>query len=43
MTKKKAQNLHRHQFRDFDDHERYVSSRRVLKFEHDLFSTQRTK
>ncbi len=43
MTKKKAQNLHRHRFREFDDHKRYISSNRVLNFEHDLFSTQCTK
>jgi hypothetical protein len=43
MTKKKTQDLHRHQFRDSDDHERYVSSRHVLSSEHDLLSTQRTK
>ncbi len=36
---KKTQNLHRHQSRDFDDYKRYVSSNRVLNFEHDLFST----
>ncbi len=40
---KSLQGVHRHQFRDFDDYERYASSSRVLNFEHDLLSTQRTK
>jgi hypothetical protein len=41
--KEKAQDLHRYQSRDSDDHERHVSSRRVLNSENDLLLTQRTK